>query len=736
MTTPLMPVRGERGAPIFDAQQPAEIKRFFDQLDTLFTRSAITNEADKKKYTIRYADYSTADLWEAIPEYSDVTKTYDDFKKAIISGYIDEKRKYSVSDLDLLVGERQRLGIHSQIDLTNYHFRFQAISSHLIESKRIGEVDQFNAYIRGFSPSFWSQVQVRLHIKYPDHYLDDTYKISEVFDAAQFVLRGPNAISHPSHVTPSSPLPQTPQTSTSLPSTIKTEELGSIFKSILEALQNTSTRRPASSSGNYSSNPQDLDCAMCAGPHFIRDCQEVEKYIQEGKCKRNTEGKVVLPSGSFVPRTIPGKYLRERLDEWHRRNPGQLAAGNLFHAVTSPSAFPQYQLSATDRIAVLEAELFNLKARHKPGFVPVIRTRAQKARNPDINVADEPQSTPEPIPTLPEPAPAVPTSTSTQNEPEHPFRNAPDASYAPPQDRNFGTAPAAPSKASAAKKPEPAYRTLPPIHEAAIANTVYNRALDTPVTITQRELLSISPEVRSQIREAVTTRRIPTKDSKDSQEAYLGEQQDEISSTLDELPFGAEHTGSIAIPSSQHRSPPPGSIVIPDPIETYYRTLRPGESPDPDRIVVAKESFALRSIFPLVDNSQKVECILDPGCQIVAMSEDICHDLSVVYDPTIKLNMQSANGSVDQSLGLARNVPFLIGGLTLYMQVHVIRSPAYDILLGRPFDVLTESIIRNYANEDQTITIHDPNSNRTVTVPTSPRGLHRTCQHIEAVFQR
>jgi len=64
------------------------------------------------------------------------------------------------------------------------------------------------------------------------------------------------------------------------------------------------------------------------------------------------------------------------------------------------------------------------------------------------------------------------------------------------------------------------------------------------------------------------------------------------------------------------------------------------------------------------------------------MSEDVCHELALPYDPTIVLHMQSANGTVDPSLSLARNVPFLVGDLTLYMQVHVIRNLAYDILLG------------------------------------------------------
>ena len=107
------------------------------------------------------------------------------------------------------------------------------------------------------------------------------------------------------------------------------------------------------------------------------------------------------------------------------------------------------------------------------------------------------------------------------------------------------------------------------------------------------------------------------------------------------------------------------------------------------------------------------------------MAEEVCIDLALAYDPTIILNMQSANGEVDKSLGLARNVPMRIGEITLYVQIHIIRSPAYDILLGRPFDILTESVVRNYANEDQTITICDPNSGRRSTVPTSPRGWPR-----------
>ena len=87
--------------------------------------------------------------------------------------------------------------------------------------------------------------------------------------------------------------------------------------------------------------------------------------------------------------------------------------------------------------------------------------------------------------------------------------------------------------------------------------------------------------------------------------------------------------------------------------------------------------------------------------------------------------MQSANGTVDKSLGLARNIPCHVGDITLYLQIHVICNPAYNILMGRPFNVLTESIVHNYANEDQTITIRDPNSGEITTILTLPRGSHK-----------
>ena len=45
--------------------------------------------------------------------------------------------------------------------------------------------------------------------------------------------------------------------------------------------------------------------------------------------------------------------------------------------------------------------------------------------------------------------------------------------------------------------------------------------------------------------------------------------------------------------------------------------------------------------------------------------------------------------------GMAHNVPFTFGNITLFLQVHIMETTVYDVLLGRPFDALARTEIRN-----------------------------------------
>ena len=133
-------------------------------------------------------------------------------------------------------------------------------------------------------------------------------------------------------------------------------------------------------------------------------------------------------------------------------------------------------------------------------------------------------------------------------------------------------------------------------------------------------------------------------------------------------------------PALSNAKPPPGAIIIKDLYEVYLRTAP--EDRGSNCLTIAKESSALRTILPLINHNQYVESILDPSSQVIAMSEATCHALALIYDPCIRLHMQSANREVDETLGLARNVLILIRDITLYVQFHIVRNPAYNVLLG------------------------------------------------------
>ena len=165
---------------------------------------------------------------------------------------------------------------------------------------------------------------------------------------------------------------------------------------------------------------------------------------------------------------------------------------------------------------------------------------------------------------------------------------------------------------------------------------------------------------------------------------------------------------------------PKGAVVIGDPVLQYLESLAPGEEPKP--IVMGNASESLRCVYPLVNGSEKLEALYDTGSQIVSISEDKAMMIGLSWDPDVVIYMQSANKSVEKSLGLARNVPFLFGDVTLYMQVHVMKNPAYDLLLGRPFDTLTESVVKTEKDGTQTITIHDPNTLKRTVVVTYASG--------------
>jgi len=103
----------------------------------------------------------------------------------------------------------------------------------------------------------------------------------------------------------------------------------------------------------------------------------------------------------------------------------------------------------------------------------------------------------------------------------------------------------------------------------------------------------------------------------------------------------------------------------------------------------------LRVIPVLVNGVTEEEALLDSGSQIVSMMRDVAAANKISWDPSLSIQLQSANESLSQTCRLAKNMPFMLGDVTVLLQAHIMEMAPYKILLGRPFDTITESTIVN-----------------------------------------
>jgi hypothetical protein len=263
---------------------------------------------------------------------------------------------------------------------------------------------------------------------------------------------------------------------------------------------------------------------------------------------------------------------------------------------------------------------------------------------------------------------------------------------------------------------EPGFKNRAPLQLDERAKDLVQDALKNTICITTEDLLNVSEPMRQELKKLLMKKRLEKKsvtlatevDSDDASEAVELISAEKLPGATYEIL--AEDTNGLS----------KGSVVVSDPVMQYLSALKPGEKPK--SVVVAAESHALRSVYPLINGVGQVESLLDPGSQIVSMSKEVAMALQIPWDPDIVVHMESANKSLEKTLGLAKNVPFVFGSITVYLQVHVMGKAAYKVLLGRPFDTITESEVRNSKDGSQSLTLTDLNTGERCVMHTHERG--------------
>jgi hypothetical protein len=265
------------------------------------------------------------------------------------------------------------------------------------------------------------------------------------------------------------------------------------------------------------------------------------------------------------------------------------------------------------------------------------------------------------------------------------------------------------------EKRGPAYRHKAPIKDKGDMKEMMERLLGGSITFTTEEILRMTPELREELKKIISKKRVAAEEVK---RVTFMDEQEHVEEEVEYL--SNFNVATVQVLTQARGGMPKGALVVSDPVVQYFEELVEGEVPK--KIVVVTESSSLRALHPIINGNGMEEALLDGGSQIVSMAKDVAVRLKVPWNPEIVIHMQSANRQLEKMLGLARNVPFLFGDITVYLQVHIINNPAYKVLLGRPFDTVCESEVKNSRDGDQLITITDPNTGQRCTLPTYMRG--------------
>jgi hypothetical protein len=152
--------------------------------------------------------------------------------------------------------------------------------------------------------------------------------------------------------------------------------------------------------------------------------------------------------------------------------------------------------------------------------------------------------------------------------------------------------------------------------------------------------------------------------------------------------------------------------------------------------IVGLKSLPLREVEVSFQGGIKERGVLDDGSSIIVMRKDLWEEIPQM--PLLRdeaVTMECADASVNQTLGMIKDLPIKIGHIVLYVQAQVVQRAPYRFLLGRPFSALVGCVRNDYPDGSTLITITDPNNPElTETIPTVPR-VHGNGPPAETWFQ-
>ncbi|KAG6859647.1 hypothetical protein C0995_006309 [Termitomyces sp. Mi166 len=485
-----------------------------------------------KEYEGEFTPAATCDE----PEPAAHAYTYEEWKAEIFKLYpgSESRDRYTRNNLEKLIADFLSKGTPSRASFSQYHREFQKIVKWLADNGKMEQSSEKEKFQRRIPSTLWVRIAQHLEILYPLHHPNDPYEVEDMFNAGDWYLKGntttmasipPN--SHQGGILPA-PLSQP----TTAPVNAKT------------------TNTSGSDSG------------------------------------KNRDNKVVLLSGDYIPQYSEKLYYKDRLEEWHHLNPGNLATGNLsanaapdaqqqqamnnmqvpaaatlVHEIVQEPRVDQYVLTTDERIKYHQQELLKLQMLRRGN-------KRQVADGVQVPLPKQPLTDYHPVDT-----PESPPSANTEAGPSHRKESKNAKEKLLPKDK--GKKPMKPTVEENAtttdRCQDGAYKTLAPAATKEQEWTIkaFNTIWDHNITMTVGGALAILQPLRNHFREMVTPKRITNANM-----VTISEIPDD--GTDDALPFSGKsppgtstnHSNANSLSASVMELK--GTVGAVDPVEAFY----------------------------------------------------------------------------------------------------------------------------------------------------------------------
>ncbi|KZV79042.1 hypothetical protein EXIGLDRAFT_782896, partial [Exidia glandulosa HHB12029] len=328
-----MPFPGERGAPKFDGEA-----YLFDTFVQSFRHKAAEAQldpGDMKKTIVTYLSQSERELWMVQDSFSNANSNFDAFITEIRTLYADEigtVKKSTLEDLNKVIATHSAEGFTNQNDVSRYSREFNRHSKSLRDQQLVFNTTEL--FISAFKEEDRTAIKQRLQIKHPDTPFWQNSS-EHLVEAAKFIIQN-NAPAKEQRAVferGASAVRRVKQESTSedrmlaMVSQLFDEKIAKYANlNTAPSQSNVARYQTANSYGNgtpastASTIPRD-QCLFCYGVgHNMRSCPERQKYMTEGKIQVDVNGRTVLPGGQNLPvgRDIS---MKQKIDDfWKAQN--------------------------------------------------------------------------------------------------------------------------------------------------------------------------------------------------------------------------------------------------------------------------------------------------------------------------------------------------------------------------------------------------------------------------------